>query len=59
VLDLTAVLTRTYDVGSYDLLIDYNQPPDTPLRDAEAAWMDSYLQEKGLRSAPFHTGDTK
>ena len=50
VLDLGAVLGRTYDVGGYDLLIDYNQPPPVPLSDAEAAWLDTYLQEKGLRS---------
>lgn len=49
VLDLTAVFTRTYDVGSYDLLIDYAQQPPVPLRDYEAAWVDSLLQEKGLR----------
>ena len=50
VLDLTAVFTRSYDVGGYDLLVDYNQPPATPLRDAEAIWLAALLQEKGLRS---------
>lgn len=49
VLDLTGVFSRTYDAGSYDLLIDYSQAPDTPLRDFEASWLDSYLKEKGLR----------
>jgi len=52
VLDLTAVFTRTYNIGSYDLLIDYSQPPDAPLRDAEAIWMDGLLQEKRLRPTP-------
>ncbi|MCP4423341.1 MAG: DUF4058 family protein [Chloroflexi bacterium] len=49
VLDLTAVLNRSYDVGGYDLLVDYNQPPSTPLRDDELAWMNAMLQEKGLK----------
>jgi hypothetical protein len=49
VLALTAVFNRTYDIGSYDLLIDYNQPPDTPLRDFETAWVDTLLQANGLR----------
>lgn len=43
VLDLTAVFNRTYDIGSYDLLIDYTQP--TPLRDFETTWLDAYLQK--------------
>ncbi|MCP4357511.1 MAG: DUF4058 family protein [Chloroflexi bacterium] len=49
VLNLAAVFSRSYDVGGYDLLIDYSQPPSAPLCDAEAAWLDVLLQEKGLR----------
>ncbi len=51
VLDLTAVFNRCYDVGSYDLLIDYSQPPSVPLRDAEAAWLRTLLTEKGVSAA--------
>lgn len=51
VLDLTAVLNRSYDVGSYDLLLDYRTAPETILRDTEAAWLQRHLQEKGLRPA--------
>jgi len=51
VLDLTAVFNRCYDVGSYDLLIDYSQPPSVPLREGEAAWLNSLLQEKGVVSS--------
>lgn len=51
VLNLTAVFNRSYDIGSYDLLIDYSQPPPVPLTDAESTWLDTYLQEKGLRTA--------
>lgn len=50
VLDLTAVLHRTYDVGSYDLLIDYNQPPPVTVTEAEAAWLDGWLREQGART---------
>ncbi|MBK8900811.1 MAG: DUF4058 family protein [Anaerolineaceae bacterium] len=48
VLDLTAVFNRCYDVGSYDLLIDYRKMPDVPLQEAEADWLQKHLQEKGL-----------
>lgn len=50
-LDLTAVFNRTYDIGSYDLLINYSQPPDTTLRDVETAWLNTHLQDNGIRSA--------
>ena len=50
VLDLPAVFTRCYDVGGYDLLIDYSHLPDTPMQDEEKAWLVNLLQEKGLRS---------
>lgn len=49
VLDLPAVFSRCYDVGGYDLMIDYSRPPAVPLRDEEAAWLANLLQEKGLR----------
>jgi hypothetical protein len=49
VLELTAVFNRTYDVGGYDLLIDYNQPPPVPLSDAESAWLANWLSETGVR----------
>jgi hypothetical protein len=49
VLDLPAVLNRCYEVGGYDLLLDYSQPPNAPLREPEAAWLEELLVEKGLR----------
>ncbi len=48
VLELTAVFNRCYDVGSYDLLIDYSKLPEVPLQAAEAEWVQKHLQEKGL-----------
>ena len=49
VLDLPAVFTRCYDIGGYDLLIDYSQLPDASLNDRETAWLVDLLQEKGLQ----------
>ena len=49
VLDLTAVFNRCYDIGSYDLLIDYAKSPSVPLRDAETVWLENFLQQKNLR----------
>lgn len=46
VLDLPTVFTRCYDVGGYDLLIDYREPPPVPLRAEELAWVEQLLQEK-------------
>jgi hypothetical protein len=50
VLELAAVFSRCYDIGGYDLFIDYSEEPDVPLTAAESAWLDEYLQEKGLRA---------
>ena len=49
VLDLTAVFSRSYDIGGYDLLIDYAQPPTASLNEAELAWLNAWLEEKGIR----------
>ncbi len=51
VLDLPAVLTRCYDVGGYDLLLDYSKPPPVSLSRAEEEWMEALLLEKGFRTA--------
>lgn len=49
-LDLPTVFARCYDVGSYDLLIDYAQKPPVPLDEKETEWLETYLKEQGLRS---------
>jgi Uma2 family endonuclease len=51
VLHLQEVLTRCYDDGAYDLVIDYTEEPDPPLPPEEAAWADALLREHGLRGA--------
>ncbi len=50
-LDLPTVFTRCYDVGGYDLLIDYTQPPPVELSEAEAEWAQNHLQAQGLGEA--------
>ena len=50
VLDLPAVFNRCYDVGGYDLLVDYTQTPPVTLSDREAEWLARWLLEKGLRT---------
>ncbi len=49
VLDLPAVFSRCYDVGGYDLLIDYRQDPPVSLDKAEEEWLVALLVESGLR----------
>jgi hypothetical protein len=49
-LDLQAVLTNVYDLGGYDLALDYTQPPDVPLPPDIATWADERLRAAGLRS---------
>ena len=44
VLDLPAVFTRCYNVGGYDLLIDYSQKPPIDLRQAEAEWLQQHIK---------------
>jgi hypothetical protein len=50
-LDLPAIFTRCYEIGSYDLMIDYIQEPRVTLREAEATWVKTHLTEQGLRTS--------
>ncbi|MEM7537477.1 MAG: DUF4058 family protein [Chloroflexota bacterium] len=50
VLDLAAVFTRCYDIGGYDLLIDYSKEPPVSLGDdGNKQWADELLRSQGLR----------
>lgn len=49
VVDLQTLLNGVYDISGYDLVIDYSKEPVPPLSEANAAWADALLQEKGLR----------
>ena len=48
-IDLKPILDEVYRLGSYDLDIDYGEDPESPLSDADRAWLDGLLREKGLR----------
>lgn len=48
---LQAAFDATYDLLGCDLLIDYRQPPEQPLSDKDAAWVEALLRSRGLRGA--------
>lgn len=50
VLDVGAALNSVYDAGAFSRRINYNLEPDPPLSPDVAAWSDTLLREKGLRS---------
>ncbi|MEH2374646.1 MAG: DUF4058 family protein [Nostoc sp.] len=49
VIDLQTLLNEVYDIYGYDLVVDYSQQPVPALLEADAAWVDALLREKGLR----------
>lgn len=51
VLDLPTVFNRCYEVGGYDLLIDYHTEPPVTLPEAELTWLRTHLQMQGVRLA--------
>ncbi len=48
-LDLGAVVSAVYERGGYATIIDYSQPPPPPLTDAEAVWLNDFLEGHGVR----------
>jgi hypothetical protein len=48
-LDLPSVMCRVYDTGVYNRLVDYRGGADPPVADADAAWADDLLRERGYR----------
>ncbi len=50
-LALRAAFDATYDLLGCDLLIDYRQPPEQPLSDEDAAWVETLLRSHGVRGA--------
>lgn len=46
VLSLNPLLHDLYDQGSYDLMIDYHQPPAPPLSEQDKRWADGLLAAK-------------
>lgn len=49
IIDLRALLTNIYDVGGYDLKIDYTTKPIPFLSKNDASWADALLRQQGLR----------
>jgi Protein of unknown function (DUF4058) len=49
VIDLQRLLNDIYEIYDYDLVVDYNQQPVPALSKDNSAWVDSLLQEQGLR----------
>lgn len=50
-LDLQSAFVRAYDLGNFGAQIDYKTapPPDVPLSDANAAWLDLALKVQKMR----------
>jgi hypothetical protein len=46
--NLQSALTTIYDLYSYDLSIDYTQPPKPALADESASWLAQLLQKAGF-----------
>lgn len=49
-IDLKPIIDEVYVLGSYDRDIDYQTDPEPPLSDADRAWLNQLLREKGLRN---------
>jgi hypothetical protein len=48
-LDLQDALTKVYDEGGFDLMVDYRRPPDVDLTAVESDWLQQWLHEAGWR----------
>ena len=48
IIDLQTLLNNIYDVGSYDLKIDYTQKPVPELSEKDATWAETWLQQQNL-----------
>ncbi|MGD1806602.1 DUF4058 family protein [Dapis sp. BLCC M126] len=48
IIDLQALLNNIYDVGSYDLKIDYTQKPVPELSENDATWAETWLRQQNL-----------
>ncbi|OCR00603.1 hypothetical protein BCD67_11520 [Oscillatoriales cyanobacterium USR001] len=48
-IDLQSLLNEIYDIAAYDLKIDYNREVVPPLSETDAAWVDAWLRDRGLK----------
>ena len=51
-LNLQAAFDRAYDKGPYKRRIDYRQDPPGDFDEPTLRWIDQWLKERGMRSAP-------
>ncbi len=51
ILHLNRLLHDLYDQGSYDLMIDYHQPPVPPLNEQDKTWAQGFLETRGNNHA--------
>jgi hypothetical protein len=49
-LDLPVAFAAAYDLSVPAGVIHYDAPPQGPLSEADALWIDEFLRQKGLRS---------
>lgn len=49
ILDLQDLITEAYDIGRYDITIDYKQPPAPPIDAEDAPWANELLLAAGKR----------
>ena len=50
-MDLNALLAGVHERAGYDRVIDYAQPPEPPLNDADAEWAAQLLALSAQQSA--------
>jgi hypothetical protein len=48
-LDLQQAFAKVYDAGGFDLVVDYQEPPDVELSTNELEWLDGHLREARIR----------
>ena len=49
-LDLQAVMNSIYDAASFELLLDYDEPPDVPLPPPWEKWAQKCIRAANIRS---------
>ena len=58
IVDLQALLNTVYDRAAYDFTLDYTAQLVPALSEADAAWAESLLEERGLKGRSQITTDS-
>ncbi len=48
-LNLQTAFSKVYEIGNFDTVLNYTEPPDVELSSEELAWLDTRLREVGFR----------